>query len=149
MSIGSRFQTPPVVMDTNVLVAGACRHDGSPAYAVLLAVLNGCVPLMMTTAIALEYSDVLQRRRVLAITGLSHEQSADLVTDLMALSLEVQINFTWRPNLMDESDNKFIEAAIYASATIVTYNVRDFMVGDLLRYGWSVKTPLEFAARYL
>ncbi len=136
-------------MDTNVLVAGACRHDGSPAYAVLLAVLNGRVPLMMTTAIALEYSEVLQRQRILDVTQLTHEQSADLITDLIALSHEVQTNFTWRPNLIDESDNKFIEAAIYAGATIVTYDERDFMAGDLLRYGWSVMTPLEFVARYL
>jgi predicted nucleic acid-binding protein len=85
----------------------------------------------------------------MAITGLSLRQSADLVTDLISLSNEVQINFTWRPNLLDESDNKFIEAAIHAAATIVTYNKRDFAHGDLPPHGWSVMAPLEFHARYL
>ncbi len=149
MSLGTGHQTPPIVMDTNVLVAGACRHEGSPAYRVVLGVLRGKVPLMMTEPIALEYLDVLQRPRVLAVTGLNHKQSADLVTDLIALSHEVQINFAWRPNLADESDNKFIEAAIHTAATIVTYNERDFLAGDLPRFGWSVTSPHDFVTRYL
>ena len=98
---------------------------------------------------SLEYLDVLQRPRVLAITGLTHKQSADLVTGLIGLSHEVQIHFAWRPNLADETDNKFVEAAIHASATIVTYNQRDFLSGDLQRFGWSVISPREFVAQYL
>jgi putative PIN family toxin of toxin-antitoxin system len=149
MSFGIAYETPPVVMDTNVLVAGACRHEGSPAYEMLLAILHRRVPLMLSAPIALEYLDVLQRPRVLAITALTHKQSADLVTDLIGLSHEVQINFAWRPNLADETDNKFVEAAIHASATIVTYNQRDFLSGDLQRFGWSVISPREFVAQYL
>jgi predicted nucleic acid-binding protein len=136
-------------MDTNVLVAGACRHAGSHAYQVLLAILHRRVPLMMTEPIALEYLEVLQRPRVLAITGLTHKQSADLVTELIGLSHEVQINFAWRPNLTDETDNKFVEAAIHAGATIVTYNRRDFIAGDLQLFGWSIMSPQQFAAQYL
>jgi predicted nucleic acid-binding protein len=149
MSLGSPYETPPIVLDTNVVVAGACRHEGSQAYQVLLAVLHRRVPLMMTEVIALEYLDVLQRARILEVTGLNHKQSADLVNDLIGLSHEVQINFAWRPNLADETDNKFVEAAIHASATIVTYNQRDFATGDLQLYGWSVTTPHEFVTRYL
>ena len=104
---------------------------------------------MLTESIALEYLDVLQRPRVLAVTGLTLEQSALLVTDLIALSHEIQINFAWRPNLLDESDNKFVEAALHAGATIVTYNVRDYLSGDLARFGYSVMSPQEFATRYL
>jgi predicted nucleic acid-binding protein len=132
-----------------VLVAGACRHDGSYAYRVLLAVLQRQVPLMLTQPIALEYLDVLQRPRIQALTGLTHKQSADLVTDLISLSYEVQVNFVWRPNLADERDNKFVEAAIHTGATIVTYNERDFATGDLPRFGWSVMSAQEFATRYL
>ena len=146
---GAPHQSPPIVLDTNVLVAGACRHNGSAAYDILLAVLHKRVPLMMTSAIALEYLDVLQRPRVMTVTGLSHQQSADLVTDLIALSYEIQINFAWRPNLTDEGDNKFVEAALHAGATIVTYNERDYATGDLLRFGWSVMNPNQFRMRYL
>jgi predicted nucleic acid-binding protein len=143
------YQTPPIVMDTNVLVAGACRHEGSFAYRVLLAVLQRQVPLMLTQPIALEYLDVLQRSRIQALTGLTHKQSAELVADLVSLSHEVQVNFVWRPNLADERDNEFVEAAIHTGATIVTYNERDFLIGDMPRFGWSVMNAQEFATRYL
>jgi putative PIN family toxin of toxin-antitoxin system len=147
--MGRPYDTPPIVLDTNVLVAGACRNQGSSAYGLLTAVLQQRVPLMMTEVIALEYLDVLQRPRVLAVTGLTHKQSSELVTDLIALSQEVQINFAWRPNLADETDNKFVEAAIHGSAIIVTYNRRDFLTGDLQPFGWSIMSPQEFVTRYL
>lgn len=47
-------------------------------------------------------------------------------------SRKVQLRFSWRPNLKDESDNKFVEAAIRAAVVIVTYNVRDFRSPDIL-----------------
>ena len=143
------YRTPPIVLDTNVLVAGACRHESSFAYRVLMGVLQNDIPLMLTTAIALEYLDVLQRPRVMALTALSHTQSADLVTHLIALSRQVQLHFSWRPNLRDESDNKFVEAAIHAAAIVVTYNINHFRSADLSPLGWRVMTPQEFVARYL
>ena len=136
-------------MDTNVLVAGSCRHESSLAYRVLMGILKGEIPLMLTAAIALEYLDVLQRPRVMELTGLTYAQSVDLVTELIALSRKVQVRFTWRPNLHDESDNKFVEAAIHASAIIVTYNERHFESADLPQLGWRVMTPQELVARYL
>ena len=143
------FQTPPMVMDTNVLVAGACRHVGSFAYRMLMGVLEGEIPLMLTQSIALEYLDVLQRPRVLLLTGLDHRQSAELVTVLIAVALDVQIHFSWRPNLTDESDNKFVEAAMHTGATIVSYNALDYRAADLAQFGYSVMAPQEFALRYL
>ncbi len=147
--LGESYQTPPIVMDTNVLVAGACRNESSLAYRVLMGVIRREIPLMLTAAIALEYFEVLQRPRVLAMTGLSHSQSADLVTELIALSRQVQIYFSWRPNLSDESDNKFVEAAIHTGATILTYNESHFRSTDLPRLGWHFMTPKEYVTRYL
>ncbi len=43
---------------------------------------------------------------------------------------------------------KFIEAAIAATAIIVTYNARDFAHTDLVKHGWDVMTPLEFTTLY-
>jgi len=48
---------------------------------------------------------------------------------------------------MDESDNKFVEAAIYGSVITFTYNIRDFTNRDLLKHGWDVMTPLELMTR--
>lgn len=143
-----QFQSPPIVMDTNVLVAGACRHETSLAYEVLLGVLEERFPIILTEPIVLEYLDVLARPTVRALTRLTRRQSEELITDLLALSRKVQLRFSWRPNLRDESDNKFVEAAIHTAAVIATYNVSDFRSPDLTPHGWTVMTPQEFLARY-
>jgi predicted nucleic acid-binding protein len=110
--------------------------------------LDGQIPLILTPGIALEYQDVLLRPGVLAITGLTHAQSVDLVTDLIALSWRVHLDFVWRPNLSDETDNKFVEAAIHGAAIIVTYNVGHYRAPDIKQHGWMVMTPQEFLVRY-
>ena len=132
-----------------MLVAGACPREKSLAYRIVMGVLRGEIPLILTAAIAWEYLDVLQRPKVLELTRLSHSQSADLVTGLVVLSRKVQTRFSWRPNLRDESDNKFVDAAVYASAIVVTYNTRHFDSPDVPRYGWGLMRPREFVARYL
>lgn len=142
------YQSPPIVMDTNVLVAGACRHEGSLAYDLLMGVLDEAFPIALTEPIVLEYLDVLARSSVRALTGLNRRQSEELVTDLISLSRKVQLRFSWRPNLRDEGDNKFVEAAIHTAAVVVTYNVRDFRSPELAPHGWTVMTPQEFLARY-
>ena len=142
------YRSPPVVLDTNVLVAGACRRASSLAYQLLLEILDQTFPIILTGPIVLEYLDVLGRPAVRALTGLSRRQSEELVTDLISLSRNVQVRFSWRPNLHDESDNKFVDAAIHAAGIIVTYNVSDYRSPDLTQHGWAVMTPQEFLARY-
>lgn len=137
-----------MVMDTNVLVAGACRHESSLAYELLLGVLEARFPIILTEPIVLEYLDVLARPAVRALTGLTGRQSEDLVMSLISLSRQVQLRFSWRPNLLDEGDNKFVEAAIHAAAVIVTYNVSDYRSPDLTPHGWTGMKPQEFLARY-
>jgi len=139
---------PPIVLDTNVLVAGACRHELSLAYQVLMAVLDRRIPLMLTEGIAAEYEDVLTRPSVRKLTGLTAKQNTDLILELISLSHQTQLHFSWRPNLLDETDNKFIEAAVAATAIIITYNVRDFARSDLVKHGWNVMTPIEFSTLY-
>jgi len=140
--------SPPIVLDTNVLVAGACRHESSLAYRILMAVLQRRVQLILTEGIIAEYEEVLGRLAVRRLTGLTSTQNGELVLDLIALSLQTQLHFNWRPNLIDEADNKFIEAAISGTAIIITYNTRDFERRDLKKLGWDVMTPLDFTTRY-
>ncbi|MFO7907517.1 MAG: PIN domain-containing protein [Pirellulaceae bacterium] len=142
------YRSPPIVMDTNVLVAGACRRESSLAYQVLLGVLEERFPIILTEAMVLEYADVLGRPQVRQLTRLDRPQSEDLIMDLIALSQQVQTCFSWRPNLFDEADNKFVEAAIHAAAIIVSYNVPDFCSADLVQHGWTLMSPQEFLARY-
>ncbi len=148
LAVEDAYQSPPIVMDTNVLVSGACRHELSLAYQLLLGVLEQMFPIILTEPIVLEYLDVLARPSIQTLTGLTYRQSEELIADLISLSRKVQLRFSWRPNLRDEEDNKFVEAAIHAAAVIVTYNVKDFRSPELGQYGWTVMTSQEFLARY-
>lgn len=65
-------------------------------------------------------TNVLQRPSVMTLTGPDHRQSVDLVSSLISHIHDVQIHFSGRPILTDESGNKFIEAVIHTGATIVT-----------------------------
>ena len=65
------YQSPPIVLDTNVLVAGACRHESSLAYELLLGVPEERFPIILTEPIVLEYLDVLARPAVRTLTGLT------------------------------------------------------------------------------
>ena len=113
-----------------------------------MAVLQGQIPIMLTEGIVAEYEDVLSRPSARQLTGLSPKQSSELVLELISLSHQTQLHFSWRPNLMDKADNKFIEAAIAASAIIVTYNIRHFAKPDQKKYGWEVTTPIDFATLF-
>jgi predicted nucleic acid-binding protein len=118
------------------------------AYRILLAIVQGRVPLFLTPAIALEYQDVLLRPGVLALTGLTPAEALDIINELIALAHKVHLAFQWRPNLSDESDNKFVDAAIHGGAIIVTYNVVDYRQPDIPRHGWTAMTPMEFVSRH-
>lgn len=50
----------------------------------------------------------------------------------LACTQLVEVYYRWRPNLPDESDNHVLELAVAAgSATILTFNRRDFSRGEL------------------
>jgi hypothetical protein len=54
----------------------------------------------------------------------------------------VEVYYRWRPNLRDEGDNHVLELAVAAGdAPIVTFNRRDFRVGELRFPSIVVQTP--------
>lgn len=58
--------------------------------------------------------------------------SQRLVAEVLARTELVEVYCRWRPNLPDESDNHLLELAVAAgSATILTFNRRDFSRGEL------------------
>ena len=64
------------------------------------------------------------------------------------LWLEHRISFLYRPNLVDESDNKFIELALSSqSQYLITANKKHFTAhAELHLFGVEVVTPSEFIA---
>ncbi len=119
------------LIDTNVLVS-ALRSRRGASHAVLRRVFLGELPIVMHPKLLWEYRDVLGRQEIAAALTLSPQEVESLLAYLVHIASEVNIRYLWRPNLRDEGDNFVIEIAVAAApCTVVTYNTRDFSVGEL------------------
>jgi putative PIN family toxin of toxin-antitoxin system len=115
------------VFDTCVLVAGLRSRRGS-SFVILQAIGNGLLRGVASTTLLLEYQDVLKRDANLEQFWAKSDE-VDIILGMLASRLEpIQINFSWRPQLTDPDDEMVLECSVNAqSATIVTFNVRDFL----------------------
>lgn len=131
----------PVVIDTNVFVAGL-RSAGGASRAVLRRALTGDIQPLFGNALWLEYQDLLGRD----VWGES-TMPAERLQVLAALAKQgrwVTVYYGWRPNLPDEADNHLIELALAGSAAaIVTHNVRDVRRGELQLGNLRILTPAQ------
>lgn len=128
------------VLDTSVLVAGLRSRLGA-SNALLARVASGEVVPLVTTALFLEYEEVLLRAEHRLATGMSEADVAGFLAALASASEGVDVHFQWRPQLRDPADEMVLEAAINGSAeALVTHNVLDFAEAGR-RFGLRVVTP--------
>ncbi len=128
-----------VVLDTNVIVA-ALRSRHGASNAVIRRLANGEYDASASTALILEYEDVLLRPGM--IPDYSAAEIDEFLDSICAVMREAFIYFRWRPFLPDPKDDLVFECALASGASsIVTHNVRDFP--DLQPFGVSVLTPQE------
>ncbi|WP_297481529.1 putative toxin-antitoxin system toxin component, PIN family [Ferrovum sp.] len=131
----------PVVIDTNVFVAGL-RSRGGPSREVLRRALTGNLQALFGNALWLEYQDLLGR----PVWG-ETTTPVERIQVLAALAKQgrwVTVYYGWRPNLPDEADNHLIELALAGSAlAMITHNVRDLRGGELRLGNLRVLTPAQ------
>ncbi len=143
-----------VVIDTNVLVS-ACI-GGGPTSRVMEACLTGKTSPVVGASLLLEYRDVLGRDALFRAARLNSEERQLLLRAFVSCCQWQDVFFLWRPNLPDEADNHVFdlpdeadnhvfELAVAAnSATIVTFNPRDFHRHELRFPDLRIATPETF-----
>lgn len=91
----------PVVIDTNVLVAGL-RSGGGASRAVLRRALGGGLQPLFGNALWMEYQDLLGR----PVWGdaTTADERRDVLAALAQQGRWVTVYYGWRPNLPDEAD---------------------------------------------
>ncbi len=114
------------MLDTSVIVA-ALRSRFGASNALLEHVARGRVRPLVTTALFLEYEDVVKRPETRLATGMSDEEVDGFLSALASAAEPVEVNFRWRPQLSDPKDELVLEAAVNGEAdALVTHNIRDF-----------------------
>ncbi|MCL4819887.1 MAG: putative toxin-antitoxin system toxin component, PIN family [Vicinamibacteria bacterium] len=130
------------VLDTSILVA-ALRSRRGASNRVLVWGAEGRVRPLVTTALFLEYEDVLMRPETRLATGMEVADVEGFLAALAAAAEGVEVSFRWRPQLTDPNDELVLEAAVNGAAdALVTHDVRDFR-GAAPRFGLRVLLPRE------
>lgn len=115
-----------VVLDTSVVVA-AFRSRRGASNLLLERVARGLIRPLVTTALFLEYEDVLLRPEHRLVTGMSEKDVERVLAALASAAEPVEVHFRWRPQLRDPTDELVLEAAVNGRANaLVTHNVRHF-----------------------
>ncbi len=131
-----------VVLDTSVLVAGFRSRRGA-SNLLLRHVARGHLRPLVTTALFLEYEDVLLRAEHRLVTQMTEADVQGALAALAAAAEPVEVHFRWRPQLADPADELVLEAAVNGRAdALVTHNLRDFQRAAGL-FALRVITPQE------
>ncbi len=134
-----------VTIDTNVIYQGLYSSRGA-SHQLLNMIKNNHIQLALSVPVFIEYCDVLQRDTNLKKTGLKLNDMNAVLDFLAYKGLQQKIFFLFRPNLLDETDNKFVELALASqSKYLITSNVKHFIHNnDLKVYGIIIITPGDF-----
>jgi putative PIN family toxin of toxin-antitoxin system len=121
------MSVPRLVVDTSVIMAGLRSQLGASNRILTLVAERQIVPLA-TTALFLEYQDVLNQPEQRLATRMAKEDVVGFLAALASAAEPVDVHFMWRPQLADPADELVLEAAVNGRASaIVTHNVRDFL----------------------
>jgi putative PIN family toxin of toxin-antitoxin system len=131
---------PQVVIDTNVIVSGLRSRRGS-AFQLLTLVGAKRSTIHLSVPLVLEYREVLSREASNLYVDATDIEA--LIDFHCSVATKHRIFFLWRPYLPDPKDDMVLELAVIAGCdSVVTYNVRDFVVID--KFGIKAIKPADF-----
>jgi predicted nucleic acid-binding protein len=128
-----------LALDTCVLVSAMKSGRGASRLLVEWAQLRK-IKIVLTTALASEYEDVLTRPEIRGEAWTVSDAEA-IVDSLLGPATWIIPHYSYRPCLTDPGDEIVLEAAVNAGADIVTFNLKHF--APARRFGVRVYTPGE------
>jgi putative PIN family toxin of toxin-antitoxin system len=142
--LSSKNEIESIVIDTNVFVGAIIRGGGINRRVLEMAFMNEFQPLM-TDSLFYEYEDLMGRDDLFEKSSFDTIERMNFFDDFCSICRWVEIHYRWRPNLRDEGDNHVVELAIAGGAgTIVTWNKRDYVRGDMELPDVAIMAPPEF-----
>ena len=134
------------MLDTDAVVAAMRSPTGASA-AIVRAVRQKQVTLLLSVPLAMEYEAVCRRAEHRAEAGLTAPQVEVFLDAIIAMAEAVPTHFLWRPQLRDPNDEMVLEAAVNGGAdAVVTFNVRNYGTAAS-QFGVEVLLPREAIAR--
>ncbi len=129
-----------VVLDTSIIVA-ALRSRSGASNALLRSVAMQELTPLITTALFLEYEDVLLRPEQRLVHKLDSDDVVKFLAAFASSSEPVDVRYQWRPQLADANDEMVLEAAVNGRAdALVTHNLKDFTLAAR-KFGLRVLRP--------
>lgn len=133
-----------VVLDTNVLYQALMNNEGASFY-ILNLIRDQKINLAISLKVFKEYEDVLKRKKSLKDFGLNTRDINFILKFIAYIGKPFDPRFLFRPNLIDEDDNKFIELAVTSNSSyLITGNTKDYKNPELKFDNFEVITPIQF-----
>ena len=135
-----------VLLDTSVLRAGFVSDAGASRQ-LLQAALMGRITVLASTALMLQYEEVLLRPETLQRADVGAHGALDFLDGLCAVCQSVAVRVRWRPQSPDSGDDLVIDAAVNGLADIIaTFNLRDLRA-PAARFGIMAEPPADILRR--
>jgi len=113
-----------VVIDSSVLRAGFVSQSGA-SRVLLIRAFKRLIKPVASTALMLEYTDVLLRPVTLRAAGMTGRDAERFLAAFCGVCEPVPIDIRWRPQTRDQGDELVLEAGINGrAAAIVTFDLR-------------------------
>lgn len=137
-----------LTLDTNIFYQ-VLRSNCGASYYIFQQVRNRKIQISLSVPVFNEYQEVLTRRKSLKEFGLEITDIEKFLRFIAYVGKTFEIYYLFRPNLKDESDNKFLELALTSQSDyLVTNNIKDFKNSELNFDQLQIITPANFTKKW-